>query len=70
MTKSKWRDIAMALINRVSAGEVHITADEITKAQVTDNAMIIDNGKIIIQAKGLKKPIDWPDKSEVDVYYQ
>lgn len=66
MTETRWRDIAMALINRVHDQQVTVTIEELEKAKATNNAAIIDKGagRFTIKASG------WPDESRIDVIGQ
>jgi hypothetical protein len=63
-SRFNWRDAFMALVNRTQSGELHITDEEIQKASETQNAMIIEPGKTIIQSGGLRMP--WPDEQRID----
>ena len=64
MTETRWRDIAMALVNRVHDQQVTITIEEIEKARETNNSMFIGEGKITVKADG------WPDASNLEPFYK
>ena len=72
MEKIIWRDLFMALVNRTESKQLNVTHEELVRASNTENAAVFDKGKITIMADQLDKvhEVEWPDRSEVDVFYK
>ena len=60
ISPKRWRDIAIALINRVHDQQVTLRADELEKAKdVKSPAMFVgENGRATIKI--------WPDETKID----
>lgn len=56
MDKDFWRNAFMALVNRTQSKQLSVTPEELYKASLTDNSMMIINGKHTIMAGPLRLP--------------
>lgn len=56
MESEFWRDAFMALVNRTKGKQLSVTQEELDKARLTDNSMMIINGKYTIMAGPLRLP--------------
>lgn len=63
MEKDFWRNACMAYVNRTKSKQLSVTQEELDKASLTDNSMMIINGKYTIMAGPLRLPEDDNDQS-------
>lgn len=56
MEKDFWRNAFMALVNRTQSKQLSVTPEELDKASLTDNSMMIINGRYTIMAGPLRLP--------------